>query len=534
MSVLPGIVAASGGAGGGGPAPSGPSSTQWRIVVDDSGHPDWLSIQEIEMAETAGGANQCTGGTPSSGANRTGFTPAEAFDGDKTSTLNGWSIDKSISDKNLWWIQYTFASAKQISGGEVRLFARQTEEALHMPISWRLQYHDGSDWVTAWNIVYDGFWDDEETRTFTGSVDNRATGSARYWRLWTPYSDNGTYVHIAEIEMRATVGGADVTTTGNAISGGNRTGFEDTKAFDNTVSGNNSWGIQTSVVGLTDRWVGQDFGSAQAVVEVEVTARADSFPTQNPYCFYVEQSDDNITWNPVWYVETTATWTASEARVFTNPDAFDVLKLTFENGTDGLQDATDESDAATTLTWTGSSHVDATEVREGTLALDINSDTLSGDKVTFPKIAFGTTGDFTLEFWAYSTAHDGTWWHGMLGNFNSAATDSWGCWITDTPNAYFHFGLDGGIALVGTTTVAINEWHHYAVVREGTVWTTYLDGVQQATTTTGTQDMDGVAAITLGGNDAGSNDEWRGYLDMVRVTDGFARYTVDFIPPDIF
>ena len=537
MSILPGIVAANGGAGGG-PTPSGPSSTQWRIVVDEFAHPDFLSIQEIEMAETAGGANQCSGGTASSGSNRTGFTPAEAFNGDKTTAGDAWSLQRSSADPDLWWIQYTFGSSKQISGGEVRLFARQDEESLHMPLSWRLQYYDGSNWVTSWNIKLDDFYDSLDQRTFTGSVDNRTSGAARYWRLWTPRSDNGSYTHVAEIEMRESEGGADVTTTGFAISGANRSGFEDTKAFDNTVSGNNSWGVQISVDALEDRWVGQDFGAAndKDVVEVELTARADGFPTQNPYCFLVQQSSDNVTWTNVWLVTTGAAWTASEARVFTNPDAQDVLKLTFENGTDGLQDATDESPAASTLTWTGSSHVDSTQAREGTLSLDINSDTLTGDEVTVPIVDFGQTTDFTIEAWIWSTAFDGTWYRSLLGNFNPAHTSSWSLFVRNNPNNYLEFNVDGAGALItGTTDLVTGQWYHAAITRSGSTFELFLDGVSQGTHVSATQDVHGVSAISVGGNDAaGTNDEWRGYLDLVRITKGTARYTADFIPPDIF
>jgi len=295
-------------------------STRWRIKVDQSGSNQFLSIQEIEMAVTLAGGNECTGGTATAGTNRTGWTASEAFDGDKTTVSHGWSVNiEADLDRSEWWIEYEFATTKEIK--EVRLFARQDENAFHMPVSWHLEFWDGTQWVTQWDVIYEDYFTNEESRTYTASSDPRVSGAHRYWRVRLGDSDNGAYGHIAELEMRQAIGGADTATTGQAISGDERVSFPDTEAFDNIVSGNNSWGVQFSLTALADRWVGQDYTTPVTIKEVELTARADSFPNQNPNTFFVEASSDNVTWNPVWYVERakTSAWVASEAIVFTDP-----------------------------------------------------------------------------------------------------------------------------------------------------------------------------------------------------------------------
>jgi hypothetical protein len=123
--------------------------------------------------------------------------------------------------------------------------------------------------------------------------------------------------------MRETVGGADVTTTGEAISGDQRSGFEATKAFDDTISGNNSWGVSVSTG--ANHWVGQNFATARRIEEFVVSARADSFANQTPRTMSFQKSlDGGTTWETVFNVNSRenirrgydSTWSASESRTF--------------------------------------------------------------------------------------------------------------------------------------------------------------------------------------------------------------------------
>lgn len=297
-----------------------PSSTEWRIIVDEGGHHQYLSIQEIEMSESISGANACSGGVADAGVWRTGWTPGEAFDGDKTTTGHGWSVDKDVDENKVdHWISYAFPGAVQIA--EVRLFARQDDNAYHMPVSWRLQYKDGANWVTHWTVKYEDWFTHEETRTYNGDTDNSFAGARRYWRIRAADSDNGSYIHWSEIEMRTAINGSDITDSADEIHGAQRTGFEGTKAFDDIISGNNSWGVQKSVTVLADRWVGQDFTSPTTIREVAVSARDDTFEEQAPRSFVVEASTDLSDWAPVWYEEHVGpVWVAGETRTFADPN----------------------------------------------------------------------------------------------------------------------------------------------------------------------------------------------------------------------
>ena len=75
-----------------------------------------------------------------------------------------------------------------------------------------------------------------------------------------------------------------------------------------------------------------------------------------------------------------------------------------------------------------------------------------------------------------------------------------------------------------------NTWQHLAVVRNGNVYTIYVDGVSKATTTNTDLINTGTDPIQLGMY-AGSSYPTVGYFQDLRVTKCLARYTANFTPP---
>ncbi|NDG65126.1 MAG: LamG domain-containing protein [Planctomycetes bacterium] len=79
--------------------------------------------------------------------------------------------------------------------------------------------------------------------------------------------------------------------------------------------------------------------------------------------------------------------------------------------------------------------------------------------------------------------------------------------------------------------VEINGWHHIALVRNNTSVKFYYDGVLKNTATDSTN-LTGTA-ISLGYIVPGASSSWgsfNGYMDDVRITRGYARYTANFTP----
>lgn len=141
--------------------------------------------------------------------------------------------------------------------------------------------------------------------------------AARYWRiivLATRTADSFA-VQLAEIELRATVGGADQTTSGGGspTASSTNSGSPPESAFDN--SGATSW-VSLSGSALP-QWIRYDFGSAVDVAELAMQAGDTSTrATRAPRTFYLQSSSDDTNWASVAYVPDAAAWSASELRAF--------------------------------------------------------------------------------------------------------------------------------------------------------------------------------------------------------------------------
>jgi hypothetical protein len=75
----------------------------------------------------------------------------------------------------------------------------------------------------------------------------------------------------------------------------------------------------------------------------------------------------------------------------------------------------------------------------------------------------------------------------------------------------------------------LNTWTHIAFVRSGTTLTCFLNGVSVGTTTTASSIGSASAGSYIGSSQSGNY--WFGYIDDLRVTKGYARYTSNFTPP---
>ncbi len=158
---------------------------------------------------------------------------------------------------------------------------------------------------------------------------------------------------------------------------------------------------------------------------------------------------------------------------------------------------------------------------------DGNGDYLTAaDTVAFN---FGT-GNFTVECWVYLPS--------LGSGYRTFCT-------TAGPNDFqgFYFGHNGGqlVFLVGggsrwdvaieNGSISANTWTHVCGVRNGNVFTTYINGVQAGSQTLSIMLTNTNNLISVGGRSNAT--QWtNGYIDDLRVTKGIARYTANFTPPD--
>jgi hypothetical protein len=195
------------------------------------------------------------------------------------------------------------------------------------------------------------------------------------------------------------------------------------------------------------------------------------------------------------------------------------LLLNFTNA--GIYDATSKNDLETV----GNAQISTTQSKwgGGSMYFDGNGDYLQTP--SNPILPFGT-GDFTIEFWAY--------WAG--GSFTSYAT------AIDTRNGSVAAGLAiaanittgawyvsiSAQEILGTVAAAAS-WQHIAVTRSGTSLRLFVNGTQTGSTYTSSNDFSNTTLRV--GLRPDNQYPWNGYLQDLRITKGYARYTSNFTAP---
>ena len=173
----------------------------------------------------------------------------------------------------------------------------------------------------------------------------------------------------------------------------------------------------------------------------------------------------------------------------------------------------------------GNAQISTSVVKYGTGSI---SNVASASLFLSQEQSFGT-GDFTWEAWIYPTAYGS----GTGSNQSCIFADVVG---VGTSNVQFNLSSTGtfiyynGVSSIITTTATatLNAWSHVALVRSSGTSTIYLNG----TSIGSASDSANIYLNSIGGfNPYSANNSFRGYLDEVRVTKGYARYTATFTPP---
>jgi hypothetical protein len=139
------------------------------------------------------------------------------------------------------------------------------------------------------------------------------------------------------------------------------------------------------------------------------------------------------------------------------------------------------------------------------------------------------TGDFTVEWFSNQTSSGGV--QGIWRNSTNDATNAIGFWTVTQPGGRLTITLGNGTSsntILSNAVIPLNNWHHYAIVRNGTLFKLYVDGVAQTQTITSSIDLPAQVGIMQIGN-AGGN--YNGYVTSFRIVKGTAVYTSDFTPP---
>ena len=192
----------------------------------------------------------------------------------------------------------------------------------------------------------------------------------------------------------------------------------------------------------------------------------------------------------------------------------------------GIVDGTGKNDVVTV----GTAKTQSAVVKYGTGAMKFNGST---DYLTVPytSVIDFTTSAFTVEAWVYTTTTADQTVMYFSGNTSSYAALRVGL---GTSNVYLLMSNNGTSWAVNSGnigTAPVNTWHHIAVCKTGSSVYFFLNGVLLGTyALTGTPGAGTLYQIGAVANTSASTF-MNGYIDDLRVTKGYARYTANFTPP---
>lgn len=193
------------------------------------------------------------------------------------------------------------------------------------------------------------------------------------------------------------------------------------------------------------------------------------------------------------------------------------------NGTDGSTTFTDNSSTPKTLTAVGSATITTSIKKFGTGSLSVPS---SSDGITTSGLNLDT--NFTIEGWV-KPAISGSEKFMIVQGIN--LTNGF---LISLTTSEIRWRSNGTTDI--SAAISESDWYHFAIVRNGSATNNvkvYVDGVQvvQGTYTNTIESAAGNLNIGACGAISSGFASY-GYIDEFRITNGVARYTAEFNPPN--
>ncbi len=210
-----------------------------------------------------------------------------------------------------------------------------------------------------------------------------------------------------------------------------------------------------------------------------------------------------------------------------------VSALLHMDGTDASTTFTDHSSLGATFTANGDAQIDTAQSKYGGASglFDGTGDYLSAAHHASYDV---TTGDFCVEAWVRVNGGLGAQMILASKTTNAGAAPFYLLITTGSKFEFNGYQTDGSTlayALIGTTTVTTGQWYHVAGVRDGNTFRLYVDGVQEASSSSSSALWTASQALVIGGFD--NSYRFNGWLDDFRLVKGLPVYSggTTFTPP---
>ena len=213
----------------------------------------------------------------------------------------------------------------------------------------------------------------------------------------------------------------------------------------------------------------------------------------------------------------------------TTGDAYypQVAALLHFDGVNGSTTITDNSKNNLTVTATNGAFISTAQSKFGGSSVFFDG---TDDYVTAPNNSafdFGTD-NFTIEMWV-NFANVTSTWQAIISRAYGIA-GGWRLYKNDANNQLVWYSQGTPVVLTTASTLSNNTWSHIAVVRNTGIITIYIDGTSRGSAASSTNYNPGSYAIEIGRGVVTSTYPMTGYIDELRITNGYARYTGNFTP----
>lgn len=137
------------------------------------------------------------------------------------------------------------------------------------------------------------------------------------------------------------------------------------------------------------------------------------------------------------------------------------------------------------------------------------------------------TGNYTIESWIYRS-DSGT----QRAIVDTRGASTVGLLFYITSNNKLNVFDSTSTYITSTNTVPSSQWVHVAVTRNSGTTRLFINGNVEATLSNDTRNnVTGAAGLYVGRQFGSITNDFIGYMQDVRITKGFARYTANFTPP---
>ena len=217
---------------------------------------------------------------------------------------------------------------------------------------------------------------------------------------------------------------------------------------------------------------------------------------------------------------------SNEAPAANDPYFSDVALLLKGDGTNGSTTFTDSSSSPKTVTSYNSAQISTSVKKYGTGSINLTG---SGDHLQVPSdvFNFGSSTDFTVEFWLYTTTNNRTY-DQFIGQWGSQSTFQFSNIVNTVaiqdPSGTVTFG-------VAMSSIPVNTWTHIAYSRTGSTLKLFVNGVGYNASRNATISPNLSFPVGIGKVYDQNGYDMNGYIDDLRVTKGYAQYTTNFTPP---